>query len=206
MKKSPLTLITGLTLLLIFVLLLFTFQVRQTEVAIRTTFGKFSNTIEKPGLYFKLPWPIQRIHKFENRVQSFQCKLEQTTTREGRNLILTVFLGWKVSDARKFLERFDNGDRLKAESAIEGLVRDAKNSVFGRHPMGDLISPDPEKVRFQEIEASLLEVESAFLEILLVDQTAFMQVLGPPKGGLELLEAALGFLYGHLLLVVFDAS
>lgn len=40
MKRNPLTLVIGLVLILIFGLLLFTFQVRTTEVAVVTTFGK----------------------------------------------------------------------------------------------------------------------------------------------------------------------
>ena len=40
MKRNLLTLIIGAVLVVIFALLLFTFQVRQSEVAVVTTFGK----------------------------------------------------------------------------------------------------------------------------------------------------------------------
>ena len=40
MKRNLLTVIVGAVLVLIFVLLLFVFQVRQSEVAVVTTFGK----------------------------------------------------------------------------------------------------------------------------------------------------------------------
>ena len=39
MRRNPLTLVIGLLLIFIFGLLLFTFQVRTTEVAVVTTFG-----------------------------------------------------------------------------------------------------------------------------------------------------------------------
>ena len=39
MRRNPLTPVIGLLLILIFGLLLFTFQVRTTEVAVVTTFG-----------------------------------------------------------------------------------------------------------------------------------------------------------------------
>jgi regulator of protease activity HflC (stomatin/prohibitin superfamily) len=40
MKRNLLTIITAAVLVVIFVLLLFVFQVRQSEIAVVTTFGK----------------------------------------------------------------------------------------------------------------------------------------------------------------------
>ena len=40
MKKNPLTLLVGSMLLVVFLALLFCFQVRTTEVAVVTTFGR----------------------------------------------------------------------------------------------------------------------------------------------------------------------
>jgi TonB family protein len=60
MKRNLLTL-SIVVASLVFALLLFTFQVRQTEVAVVTTFGQPTRPITQPGLYFKLPRPFQRI-------------------------------------------------------------------------------------------------------------------------------------------------
>jgi len=154
-KKNPLTLLVGTLLLLIFVALLFCFQVRTTEVAVVTTFGKFSRSITEPGLYLRAPLPIQKIYKFDNRLQNFERKFEQTTTKDAKNLLITVFIGWKVSEPKVFLERF-NGDTLKAEQSLENLVRNAKNAVIGSYNFGDLISPDPKQVKFDAVEADIL--------------------------------------------------
>lgn len=155
-KKNPLTLLVGTLLLLIFVALLFCFQVRTTEVAVVTTFGKFSRSITEPGLYLRAPLPIQKIYKFDNRLQNFERKFEQTTTKDAKNLLITVFIGWKVSEPKIFLERF-NGDTLKAEQSLENLVRNAKNAVIGSYNFGDLISPDPKQVKFDAVEADILK-------------------------------------------------
>ena len=155
-KKNPLTLLVGTLLLLIFVALLFCFQVRTTEVAVVTTFGKFSRSITEPGLYLRAPLPIQKIYKFDNRLQNFERKFEQTTTKDAKNLLITVFIGWKVSEPKVFLERF-NGDTLKAEQSLENLVRNAKNAVIGSYNFGDLISPDPKQVKFDAVEADILK-------------------------------------------------
>ncbi len=155
-KKNPLTLLIGTLLLLIFVAMLFCFQVRTTEVAVVTTFGKYSRSIAEPGLNFRLPLPIQKVYKFDNRLQNFERKFEQTTTKDAKNLLITVFVGWKVSDPKTFLERF-NGDPVRAEQSLENLVRNAKNAVVGSYNFSDLVSPDPKQVKFDAVEGDILK-------------------------------------------------
>lgn len=160
MNKNLPTLITGGVLAVIFLLLLFTFQVRQTEVAVVTRLGKVSRptadaTLE-PGFHFRLPWPIEKIYKFENRIQNFERKFEQVPTRDGRPLLVTVFVGWRIANPQLFLERFDKGDFVRAEQVLEGLVRDSQNGVLGQHPFNALISTDPAQLKFDQIEAEML--------------------------------------------------
>jgi membrane protease subunit HflC len=155
-KKNPLTLLIGTLLLLIFVAMLFCFQVRTTEVAVVTTFGKYSRSIPDPGLNFRLPLPIQKVYKFDNRLQNFERKFEQTTTKDAKNLLITVFVGWQVSDPKTYLERF-NGDSVRAEQSLENLVRNAKNAVIGSYNFSDLVSPDPSQVKFDAVEGDILK-------------------------------------------------
>ncbi len=156
MKKSRPSLIVGGLLLVLFLALLFCFQVRTTEVAVVTTFGRYSRDLPEPGLYFRLPVPIQTVYRFDNRLQNFERKFEQSTTKDAKNLLVTVYVGWRISSARKYLENF-GGDTAKAENTLEGLVRNAKNAVIGRYVFSDLISPDPSKVKFDQFEADILK-------------------------------------------------
>jgi modulator of FtsH protease HflC len=82
MKRNILTVIIGAVLVVIFALLLFVFQVRQSEVAVVTTFGKpTAQTSPKPGAYFKWPWPIQKVYKFDQRIQNFEDKFSRRSRR-----------------------------------------------------------------------------------------------------------------------------
>jgi membrane protease subunit HflC len=155
-KNSRLSFVVGGLLLLLFMALLFCFQVRNTEVAVVTTFGRYSRDIADPGLYFRLPVPIQSVYRFDNRLQNFERKFEQSTTRDARNLLVTMYVGWRIESARKFLELF-GGDTAKAENTLEGLVSNAKNAVIGRYVFSDLISPDPNAVKFDQFEADVLK-------------------------------------------------
>ena len=155
MKRNYLNLTIGLILLLVFVALLFCFQVRQTEVALVTTFGKPTRTITEAGLYFKLPWPIQKVQTFDKRIQSFEEKFEETLTKDSYNVIITVYSGWTISDPTVFRERF-NGSVARAESELATLVRSAKNAVVGQHPFSHFISTNEKELKFTEIEGEML--------------------------------------------------
>lgn len=158
MKRNPLTLIVGVLLIVIFALLLFVFQVRTTEVAVVTTFGKPSRAIDKPGAYFKWPWPIQRVQKFDHRVQNFEDKLTQGLTVDNFNLLTSVYVGWRVSDATLFYPKFAGTKQpiAEAEKVLELLLSNAKIAVMGRHTLGDFLSAADGGNNFLKIESEIL--------------------------------------------------
>src|SRR5256885_15174705 len=130
MKRNLITLITAAVLLVIFACMLFTFQVRQTEVAVVTTFGEYSRSITEPGLKGRLPWPIQKVYEFDNRLQTFDRKFDETITKDQKNLVIAVYAGWQIADPKVFLESF-NGDMTKAEQKLEGSSGTPKASSAG---------------------------------------------------------------------------
>ncbi|MBU6401012.1 MAG: protease modulator HflC [Verrucomicrobia bacterium] len=157
MKRNYLTLFTGAVLVVIFALMLFVFQVRQTEVAVVTTFGKYSHSITNAGASFRWPLPIQKVYKFDNRVQNFESKYDQITTKDARNILISVFVGWRIAEPKTFLERFGGGDIMSsADQSLDALVRNTKNSVVGQHTFNDLISTNRSQLKFDEIERQML--------------------------------------------------
>ena len=157
MKRNALTLVVGVILLVIFFLLLFTFQVRQTEVVVLTTFAKPSaEPITTPGLYFKWPMPIQKVYRFDKRIHNFEDDFEQMLTADGHNLLASVYVGWTIEKPREFFNRFPSGKAASAEPQLESLVRATKQAVIGRHPFSDFVSTDPKQVKFTEVEDEIL--------------------------------------------------
>ena len=156
MKKNPLNMAVGAVLIVIFALLLFLFQVRTSDVAVVTTFGKPTRQITEPGLYAKWPWPIQKIQKLDKRIQNFETKFEETLTPDGYNLLVMVYAGWRISEPAAFFPKFAGGSVTEAERVLEGIIRDAKNSVVGQHPFGHFISVNEKELKFAEIEGEIL--------------------------------------------------
>lgn len=153
MKKNLITVIIAAVLVVIFALLLFTFQVRQSEVAVLTTFGKpAANNIDQPNLYFKWPWPIQQVYRFDQRTQNFEDKPSEILTGDNTMLIASVYVGWKISDAKEFFPKFAGGSVAAAQRQLETMLRSAKAAVIGKHNLSDFVNADPAQLKFEAIE------------------------------------------------------
>jgi membrane protease subunit HflC len=153
--RNPATFVVGLVILLIFGSISFLFQVRESEVAFLTTFGKADEAVIKPGLRFKLPWPIQKVHRFDARLHNFEGKFEEAQTLDQRNILVLVYVGWRITEPQKFNRSFPGGVD-DAKRNLESLVRSAKNATVGTHNFSDFINTDPAKLKFDEIEKEML--------------------------------------------------
>jgi membrane protease subunit HflC len=182
MKRNILTVVIGAVLVLIFALLLFVFQVRQSEVAVVTTFGKPVRNLTEPGAYFKWPWPIQKVYKFDQRVQNFEDKFSENLTADNNNLLTSVYVGWKISDAAAFFPKFAGGSVPAAQRMLESMLRSAKSAVIGKHPLSEFVNANPQDLKFDAIEG---EIESAVQSELRTNQCGIeIEFLGIKKLGL----------------------
>jgi modulator of FtsH protease HflC len=76
---------TSLIIVVLAVLLLAAscaFVVDQTEFAVVTHFGDPSRVLATPGLYFKYPWPIDRVMRLDNRLQVLENPAPGEADRE----------------------------------------------------------------------------------------------------------------------------
>jgi membrane protease subunit HflC len=165
MKRNTLIVVIGAVLVLIAALLLFVFQVRQSEVAVVTTFGKpTAQPYDKPGAYLKWPKPIQFVYKFDQRIQNFEDKFSENLTADNNMLLTSVYVGWKISDASRFLLVFPGGSVPAAQQRLEGMLRTAKSAVIGRHPLVDFVNADPKQLKFDNIEGEIEATVQAQLQ------------------------------------------
>ncbi len=133
MKKTVNVIIFAL-LLLIFGSYMFTFQVRQDQIAFVDTFGDISKPIEDAGLHYRLPWPIQRVYTFDKRIHLKTTDYSQITTGDG-SLIVQAYFGWRISSPKTFMEKAKGAtdvERMQhAERNLEREIEGAVSTVFG---------------------------------------------------------------------------
>ena len=155
-KKSLLTLVIAAVLVVIFALLLFTFQVRQSEVVVVSTFLKPTDTITNAGLYVKWPWPMQSITRFDQRVQNIEDKYSPNTTADKGYLMASVYAGWRISDGGQFMRVFKDGSVDSAQRVLEGILRSTKLAIIGKHNFSEFVNSDPDQIKLAEIETNIL--------------------------------------------------
>jgi membrane protease subunit HflC len=164
MKKNLLTIVISAVLALIFVLLLFVFQVRQSEVAVVTLLDKpTAQPYDQPGAYFKWPWPIHKVYKLDQRIQNFEDKLTQSQTADKNSLMTMVYVGWRITDAKTFFPKFAGGSTVVAERMLEDIVSNAKVAVVGKHPLGDFVNASEQDLKFDAIEREIRTITEAQL-------------------------------------------
>jgi membrane protease subunit HflC len=158
---------TGL-IVLGFVLFMVTFSVRFTEAAVVTTFGKATEAAVKnrdgdeAGLYFKWPYPVQSVTKYDRRVRILESRSETQLTADDRPIIVEAFLTWRVTDPLVFYQRFSNaGPEARdhyaaAQRSMDALLRGAMAEV-SRFRMSELFATSGESSRLPELESTVLE-------------------------------------------------
>lgn len=127
------------------------YQVRATETVIIKRFGKVIRTVDEPGLKVKLPKPIDVVVRFDSRSRLFDgIPEEETTTAGGEPIIVKSYTVWAIEDPDKFLVSVKDVDN--AENTLRTLLRNAQNSVVGRHYFSEFVNTNPDKIQFSQIE------------------------------------------------------
>lgn len=159
MKRSLPSLLTGLLLAIILLLYMVTYQVRFTEVAVVRTFGqvnKATGVKTKPGLYWKWPWPIQKVDHFDNRLQVTTTTGEENPTRDGKNIIVTTAMNWRIDDPYMFCIRCS--DLEDAESKLKSRVRNDQKTIISKYDFSQFISTNPQELQYDKIAKEIEEV------------------------------------------------
>lgn len=159
MSKHALTVVVAVIIAVSLLLYMFAFQVRTSQVAVLMTFGKPSTEQLKAGYHFKMPWPIQDVRKFDNRihVEPSSDKKRRTVevrTQDNHNILVSLCVGWEITDAQKFNANFGSAERPEevAWARLEGIIRDHAFKTFGTHSLAALVSTDTKQLQYDQIE------------------------------------------------------
>ena len=177
------TLVAAVVVAAVLLAYMCTFQVRFTEVAIVKTWGKpVEPAITEPGLRFKWPSPVQSVVVYDKRLRVLEDRHEETRTADGKNVLLTTFTIWRISDPFKFHTNFPDGV-VDGERKLRTAIGSGKQDVIGKHFFDEFVSTDPARRKLREIEhemkATVDAVARTELGIEIVDFG--IKKLGLPK-------------------------
>jgi membrane protease subunit HflC len=136
-------------------LYLVSFQVRETESCLVTTFGRATRPLTEPGWYFKWPFPIQQVHTFDSRMQTFEVEMEETRTAGGEPIIVNTYVVWKIAGPLEFFNAIKTVKKAEDEF-LRSRIRNTQNNVIGRHYFSEFVNSDPNKIQFEKIQSDML--------------------------------------------------
>jgi modulator of FtsH protease HflC len=139
---------------LIMAVYLVTFQVRETESVLITRFGEPVRDINEPGLGWKWPLPIERVHRFDSRLRVLESELVETPTRGAVPIIVKSYVVWRIADPLTFLNAVETV--ADANDMLRSRINDTQNRVIGQHAFAEFVNSDPDAIKFRDIQAEML--------------------------------------------------
>ncbi|HEY0296640.1 MAG TPA: protease modulator HflC [Bordetella sp.] len=134
--------------LLIIIGLLFScvFVVSEREYALVFSLGEVKRIISEPGLYFKLPPPLQNVVSLDKRILTIESPdAERIQTSEKKNLLIDSYVKWRIADPRLFYVTFGGNERA-AQERLQAQIRDALNAAVNVRTVRDVVSAERDKV------------------------------------------------------------
>jgi membrane protease subunit HflC len=156
--------IVGLVVLLL-LLTMSTFTVRETELAMKLRFGEIVRADYKPGLHFKVPF-YNEVRKFERRITSRSYPSEQFLTSEGKILKIDFYIKWRISDVSRYYPA-TGGSEDTASVRLGSIVKDGIKGVIARRTIQQVVAAERTEFTGEILKAA--EAKTAELGLQLVD-------------------------------------
>ena len=122
------------------------FVVDQRQFALVFALGEIKKVINEPGLYFKLPQPLQNIIYLEKRTLTIDTPdADRFITKEKQNVVVDTYVKWRIDDAKLFYTSVA-GRVASANDRISRALRDGLNNEIATRTVNDVISGEREEV------------------------------------------------------------
>ena len=176
-------------LLVLFTALNSTYQIREQEQAVLTTFGK-AQAVTTPGLHFKIPF-IQQVTKVNTTIQGFSIGYDEETNEvvEDEAIMITsdynfidvdFFVEYKVSDPVKALYASENPTLI-----LKNMAQSCIRTVIGSYDVDSVLTTGKNEIQSKIKEMIMVELEQQDIGVQLVNIT--IQDSEPPTA--QIMEA-----------------
>ena len=143
------------------------FVVDQRQSAIIFGMGEMKDVIEEPGLYFKLPSPLQNVLFLDKRIQSTEThESDRIITAEKMNILVDSFVKWRIVDPRLCYISF-GGDEQRAQDRMEQIIKAALNDEITKKTVAQVISGD--RSELMEAIKKRISSETEHIGVQIVD-------------------------------------
>ena len=120
------------------------FTVDETRQVVILQFGEPVRIIKTPGLYFKLPPPLQIAQRFDDRLLEYDVPPEEILSKDKKSLIVDNYVRWRIIDPLLFLQTVQT--EPIAKTRIDDIVYSELRRELGTHNMSEIITESRELI------------------------------------------------------------
>ena len=135
--KSTMPIIIAVVVVLFGLNLVF-FTVNEIQQAVIIQFGEPVKIIKEPGIYFKLPTPIQKVEFFSDRLLDYDSPPSTIPTKDKKFLVLDNYARWRIIDPQVFLETLRN--EQGAIGRLNQIIFSELRNELGQHTQSEIVS------------------------------------------------------------------
>ncbi|HEY4690869.1 MAG TPA: protease modulator HflC [Anaerolineae bacterium] len=116
------------------------FPVDTTEYVIVTQFGEPVRALTAPGLYTKLPDPVQSVIRINNRLRLYTLPQVEFLTQDKKNIVVEAYATWRVADPLLFYKSVR--DAPGAEARLADILASELGVALGKYDLSSLVTID----------------------------------------------------------------
>jgi membrane protease subunit HflC len=128
----------------LFGLNLVAFTIGEWEQGVVTQFGQPVRVVREPGLYFKLPNPVQKVTSFDKWLLAYDANPEEIYTKDKKILILDNYARWRIVDPLLFMQTLRTTE--EGQSRLDDIIYSELRKELGQHELTEVISTNREEL------------------------------------------------------------
>jgi membrane protease subunit HflC len=163
--------ISALVVALLLILSQSIFMVDQRQFAVVFQLGELVRIRDNPGLAFKIPL-LQNVRFFDKRILTLDSpEAERFLTIEKKNVLVDLFVKWKIVDTKKFYETISSGAGAvdaeeRAKSRLLQTINATLREEFGKRTVHEVVSGERDKVMAAVREKGNIDANTFGAEIV----------------------------------------
>lgn len=147
------------------------FTVGQSQVALRTEFGRIVGAAYGPGLHLR--WPTDEVVKLDRRILSQSYTGENLVTRDARSLGVDFYVKWRIKDAATYFGATGASEDVAGVRVAE-IVKGCLKEAIAQHSLEQLITQGrtvltPEMLEEARSQVGTLGVQLLDVRVLRLD-------------------------------------
>ena len=113
------------------------YTVEENQYACTFRFSEIVNTVDQPGLHFKVPF-IDTVKYFSKATQLYDIPPSEVLTSDKQNMTVDCYILWSISDPQQFYRALET--TAKAEDRLDAITYSALKRAMGTLAQADIIN------------------------------------------------------------------